>query len=256
MSVLTNSTAAPTSAAPPGRHCRNCDAELTSRYCPACGQRSDVRNLSVGGLLARSLGEWASFERPLLRTLRGLLLQPGRVASDYVRGPRVRYTNPIKCALLSTGLAFLTGRLIGSRGPVHLDIGPAEDIPTWARPIFTFLASNTAPLFVVLLLPLLAMTMRLCFRGNGRTFAEELVLVLYAYAAAALLQVTYAGLVVLGAPTNLAGPLPLVWTAWAAVAFHPQQRAWTSVLLTILAHVLWILLIGAIAAAALLIGNW
>tara|TARA_R110002094_G_scaffold140522_4_gene131428 strand:- start:1040 stop:1690 length:651 start_codon:yes stop_codon:yes gene_type:complete len=215
-----------------------------------------VRELSARGLIARFFGELTSLERPLLRTLRGVLSRPGVVASDYVRGQRVRYTNPIKWALLSTGLAFLVGRVIGSEGPVRLDVDPSTEMPGWARPIFEFLASNAAPLFVLLLLPLLAMTMRLSFRGTGRKFAEELVLVLYAYGAASLVQVAYAPLALFGAPANLGGPLPLIWTAWAAVAFHAKRRAVTSVLLTLLAHALWIGVLGALAGVALLVNSW
>ena len=226
--------------------CANCDAEVTGAYCSACGQRADVRRVAFGHLLARVGGELTSFEQPLLRTLRGVLTRPGKVADDYVRGRRIRYTNPVKWALLSTALAFFVGQLVGARGPVRIEASGELDPDGWAASVARFLESNTAPLFVLGMLPALALAMRLCFARTGRSVAEELVLVLYTYGCAALLQVVLAALAPLGVPPGVGGSLPLIWTAWGAVAFHPTRRAWISVLLVLLAHLLWILGLGAI----------
>ena len=135
-----------------------------------------------------------------------------------------------------------------------MELGPTEEMPDWERPLFTFLASNTAPLFVVLLLPILAFSMRICFWRAKRTFAEAMVLVSYCYGAAAIVQIPCTAFVLLGAPSSISAPLPLIWTAWAAVAFHPGQRAVVSIVLTVFAHLLWVLMMGMIVALAFLVG--
>jgi len=224
--------------------CANCEQPVSASYCSGCGQPTRVARLSVRALLARSASELTSFEQPLLRTLKGLLLHPGRVAADYVDGKRARYTNPIKWALLTSGLAFLVARLFEGSKPVRIQLTVGNDEPAWLRSALDRVSSNMAILFVLVMLPLLALSLRLCFFRSQRRVAEELVLVLYTYGCAALLQVVLAVLALTGLPTTFSGVLPLVWTAWAAVPFHREHRAWVSVLLTLLAHVVWILGMG------------
>ncbi len=224
--------------------CKNCGTAITAAFCATCGQRSTVRPLSVRHLVATSFGELTSFEQPLLRTLRSLLLHPGRVVTDYVAGRRVRYTNPIKWALVSTTLAFVAARLIGGSKPARIEITRSDEEPAWLRTLLDMLSSNLAILLVLVMLPLLALSLRICFWRGGRSIAEELVLVLYAYGCAALLQALLAAIALLGVPTQFSGMLPVIWTAWAAVQFHHERRAWVSVLLTLLAHVLWVCMIG------------
>ncbi len=93
----------------------------------------------------------------------------------------------------------------------------------------------------------LALALRICFAGAGRTVAEELVLVSYAYGFAVLLQVACAVVTAAtGIAVPFAGALPLLWTAFGAMAFHPC-RGWSSVLRTVAAYLLWMLILGAVA---------
>lgn len=223
--------------------CANCSAATTGAYCAACGQRTDVRRLAVRELLGRFFGELTGYERPLLATVRGLATAPGRVAAEYAAGRRTRYANPVKWAIATTALAFLVTRQIAG-GAFKISTGNANDTPAWLHSLLEIVASNAAPLFVLVLLPVLALAMQLCFRGTGRTFAEELVLVLYAYGFAVLLQLGCAAFTATtGIGTPFSGMLPPAWTAFGAVAFHPACRGWSSVLRTIAAHTLWILML-------------
>ncbi len=224
--------------------CANCGTATVGRYCHDCGQRTAAR-LTVRGLLAHFGTEITSFEQPVWRTLRGLARQPGVVASEYAAGKRLHYTNPVKWALLCTSFSYVVGRATNAPGPI--DVGELDSAPAWLRPILEAIAGNAAMLFVLLLLPFAAVAMKLCFRRTGRTVAEEMVLVLYAYGFAALLQALLGVVALLGIPGQIAGILPVVWTAWGAVAFHRQCTPLGAVARTVLAHALWVLLLGALA---------
>lgn len=237
--------------------CANCGAALEGAFCAACGQRGDVRRLSFRELIGRSFAEVTGYEAPLWRTLRGLALRPGAVARDYAAGQRIRFVNPIKWAIATMSLLFLASRLSGVQGGVRLTSDSSE-APAWLRSLVATLDSNLAPLFVLVLLPLLAVAMRLCHRPARRNVAEELGLVLFAYGFAALLQVIHlVALVPLGVPRGIGGLVAPAWTAWAAVAFHPPLRAWSSVVRTLVAHALWVamilFLLGAVGGAIALV---
>lgn len=235
--------------------CANCDAPITANFCATCGQRTRVQKLSVRHLVATTLGELTSFEQPLLRTLRGLLLHPGRVVTDYVAGRRVRYTNPIKWALVCATLMFLVSRATGARGPTRIRITSGEEAPA-VRALLDLVASNAAPLFVLTVLPVLALALRICLQRTGRTYAEQLVLVFYTYGTGALLLTLYAPLTLLtDLPSDGAAVLPVVWTAWAAVTLHRPRRAWTTVLLVLLAHMLWVVLFLLLLVVAILLAD-
>lgn len=229
--------------------CANCGSATAGAFCAACGQRSDTRRLALRELFGRVVGELTGYEAPLWRTVRGLAVRPGAVASDYVAGQRTRFVNPIKWAIVTTALYFLASRLLGVEGGMHFSVDSAE-APRWQKTLFDVLSSNAAPLFVLMMLPFLATAMRWCFRGSGRNVAEELCLVLYVYGFAALLQIVYVGFVAwAGAPPQAGGILAPLWLAWAAIRFHPQRRPWASVVLALLANVVWILLLGIVVVA-------
>lgn len=242
----------PPTAQPPipsGSPCRCCGSALAGAFCSGCGQRADTRRLALRELVARFLGVVTSFEGPWPRTAIGLLRRPGVVVGDYLRGRRIIYTNPVQWAVLMSGASALVGHLLHRSGPVQIRLNGNE--PEWLRRLLDQLGSNSGPLFVLLLLPVLAVAMRLCLRRLRLSFAEHLVQVLYGYGLGALLQVVWALLVLFGAPSGPEGLLPVVWTTWAAVGLAADRRIATAVL-ALVAHVVWLLLL--VAAALVVFG--
>lgn len=83
--------------------CRNCGHQPPADYCPNCGQR-DAQRLTAVRVLGESFDKLLELDFGLLRTLRGLFLNPGKVVSDYLAGRRQYYANPLKFAFLMTTL--------------------------------------------------------------------------------------------------------------------------------------------------------
>jgi hypothetical protein len=230
---------------PTAADCLCCGTQLTGLFCAACGQRAGPQRLELRTLLTHFVSAFTNFEGPLLRTSLGLLVRPHIVVGDYLRGRRIVYTNPVQWAILTSGTSALIGHVLGRVGPVQIKVDGST--PEWLRRVIEQLGSNSSPLYVLVLLPGLAVAMRIAFGRRGGTIPEHLVVVLYGYGIGALLQLVWAGAVAwFGAPPGPAGLLPMVFTAWGAVGAQPTRSKVASVLRTLLAHCLWALLLLAL----------
>ncbi len=89
------------------RLCSNCGAELHGLYCHACGQPSRSFIRALPGLIREIAGETLYYDSRMWRTLKALVLQPGLLSTEYVRGKRARYTPPVRLYLVCSILAFL-----------------------------------------------------------------------------------------------------------------------------------------------------
>jgi uncharacterized protein DUF3667 len=93
--------------------CRNCGAALQGRYCHACGQKAVSSEVSVHQLLHEGFHEFAHLdESKIVQTLKLLLLKPGELTAELLRGRRARYIPPVRlylmCSLLFFALAAWT----------------------------------------------------------------------------------------------------------------------------------------------------
>lgn len=84
----------------PEHTCLNCGTTFQGNYCPGCGQKADTGRLTVRHALDNMLGVLASAEKGLGHTLHELLMRPGHMMRDYVRGHRVEYVRPIQLLFL------------------------------------------------------------------------------------------------------------------------------------------------------------
>lgn len=83
--------------------CLNCGTHFRGNFCPGCGQRANVGRLTVRSAIDNLLEVMASADKGLFHTIYELLLRPGHMMRDYVRGHRTEYTRPIQLLfLLST----------------------------------------------------------------------------------------------------------------------------------------------------------
>jgi hypothetical protein len=113
-------------------HCKNCGAEITGRYCAACGQHADVSIPSLHKLLVEALGDLYNFDSRLWRSLGLLFLKPGRLTRAYLEGRRARYVPPFRLyVVLSLLFFFLLAALPDSPDDEDLPVAesPAERGP-------------------------------------------------------------------------------------------------------------------------------
>jgi hypothetical protein len=92
--------------------CINCSSEVTSIFCPTCGQRQTVKRLSVkegwNDFWARVYG----FDGMFPRTLRDLTIRPGEVSRKYIKGNRVAYYGPVGYFFLMVTLMYIVASVL------------------------------------------------------------------------------------------------------------------------------------------------
>jgi Protein of unknown function (DUF3667) len=87
--------------------CLNCGALLAGAYCSECGQRAQVRRLSMAALFHYVLHDLVDLDSRLWRTLTALLLHPGRLTNEFITGRRTFYFPPFRLYLVLSLVYFI-----------------------------------------------------------------------------------------------------------------------------------------------------
>lgn len=93
--------------------CLNCDAELKGDYCHHCGQSANVKRLTFLETIQDFFSSSFALEGPLLRTLKFLLINPGKLYREYLSGKRKTYYKPVAFFILLTAIYIVVRSLIG-----------------------------------------------------------------------------------------------------------------------------------------------
>lgn len=90
--------------------CHACDTRYKGNYCPRCGQSSKVeQKMSLVKTFLLFIDVWGIGNRGMFHTLRDLILRPGYMICDYLRGKRSAYFPPFKLLFLLTTLSLIIG---------------------------------------------------------------------------------------------------------------------------------------------------
>ena len=87
--------------------CPTCATPFHGNYCPRCGQSGRIGRYSFKQALLLFIDVWGLGNRSMFRTLRDLLLRPGYMIRDYLRGMQMAYFPPFKMMFLLAALSLL-----------------------------------------------------------------------------------------------------------------------------------------------------
>ncbi|UJH68171.1 DUF3667 domain-containing protein [Allomuricauda sp. SCSIO 65647] len=92
-----------------GTKCLNCGhpLDVSDKYCPNCSQANSTKKLVLKDFFDEFFSSLVNYDSKLLKTLYALLVKPGTITKDYVRGKRVSYTNPFRFLLSLAFIYFL-----------------------------------------------------------------------------------------------------------------------------------------------------
>ncbi len=92
-----------------GTECLNCGhpLDMSDKYCPSCGQANSTKKLVLRDFFDEFFSSLVNYDSKLLKTLYALLVKPGTITKDYIKGKRVAYTNPFRFLLSLAFLYFL-----------------------------------------------------------------------------------------------------------------------------------------------------
>jgi hypothetical protein len=200
--------------------CRNCGAVAGGRYCPECAQATALHPPTVREFLHEFVGHHIAVEGALWRTLKALLITPGRLTADYFAGRRARYIAPLRLYLtfslvLFAVAGFSDGNLqIGNEavqfklpseipaeaanqriviGP-RMAAGERTSFPWLNRAIDRMEAMTPAqrneritagmrqylPYVLIVLVPVLALVLKIFYWNRHRLYGEHLVVAFHA----------------------------------------------------------------------------
>jgi hypothetical protein len=112
----------PTPAAPAA--CLNCAQPFGTprpRYCPACGQETNLKPPTLREFAQQFGGSYIAAEGALWRTLALLLLRPGELTRQYLAGRRRRYVLPLRLYLTISLLVLLLVRTLAAGVDIKFD---------------------------------------------------------------------------------------------------------------------------------------
>ena len=96
--------------------CATCGTHYQGNYCPRCGQSARIGRYSIKNALLLFLDVWGLGNRGMFRSIRDLILRPGYMIRDYLRGMQVAYFPPFKMFFLLLTLWLLVDSGLNIRG--------------------------------------------------------------------------------------------------------------------------------------------
>ena len=84
--------------------CATCGTHYGGNYCPRCGQSAKIGRYSFKNALLLFLDVWGLGNRGMFRSIRDLILRPGYMIRDYLRGMQMAYFPPFKMFFLLLAL--------------------------------------------------------------------------------------------------------------------------------------------------------
>jgi Protein of unknown function (DUF3667) len=95
-----------TPAAP--KPCTNCGDPRVDVFCARCGEKQpNHHDLAIGHFVHEVVHELIHLDSKLFRTMRDLVLQPGKLTAEYFAGRKKRYIAPIRLFLTLWALTFI-----------------------------------------------------------------------------------------------------------------------------------------------------
>jgi hypothetical protein len=87
--------------------CLNCNAEIYGRYCHQCGQENIEPKETAWGLVTHFFYDITHFDGKFFSSLRYLILKPGFLSKEYIRGRRASYLHPIRMYVFTSAFFFI-----------------------------------------------------------------------------------------------------------------------------------------------------
>lgn len=106
--------------------CPTCNTHYTGNYCPRCGQSAKIGRYSFKNAFLLFIDVWGLGNRGMFRSLRDLLLRPGYMIRDYLKGMQMAYFPPFKMLFLLTALSVVVAHGLNIQGRGYEELSKKE----------------------------------------------------------------------------------------------------------------------------------
>lgn len=151
--------------------CLNCHSKLVNqeRFCPHCGQSTEVRRLEMRAVLKNFFQSFYSVDSGFLYLLFWLPTKPGIISREYVLGKRRKYFNPFTFLVIIIGVTSFISATFNLLAP---------SIAEMENPVSQYMSSHIN-FFILLTVPAIGFFTYILFRKEKDNFAECLILSSY-----------------------------------------------------------------------------
>ncbi len=87
--------------------CISCDYQHTERYCPNCGEISNLRKITFKAVFVEAFSTFTNMDKGFLYNLRGITFNPQTFIQGYLSGKRKGIFNPISYLIISISLYLI-----------------------------------------------------------------------------------------------------------------------------------------------------
>ena len=159
-------------------HCKNCQTEIDSAYCPACGQQNVDLERPIWSLLGDVVKETFELDGRAALTVKTLFRNPGMLTEEFLAGRRRAYTPALRLYLVISISFFVLVAWIAQSG---LLLEPGQD-PGFDAALQARFMSDDLPRLMFILLPLFALLLKLVY--FRRLYFDHLIFSIHLHSAA------------------------------------------------------------------------
>jgi len=108
--------------------CLNCNAITAGHYCQVCGQENIEPKESFWHIISHFFNDITHFDGKFFTTTKQLLLKPGFLPGEYLRGKRASYLHPIRMYVFTSAIFFLIFFSLTDGDKIQINgVGPNEE---------------------------------------------------------------------------------------------------------------------------------
>ena len=187
------------------KKCKNCNSVNINNFCSDCGQKVYEKRFTIKSFITDLLAVF-NLERGFFYTAKMLLIRPGQVTNDYLRGKTKPYVNPLKYLLIIGGVyAFLILYLnIFDTGLEAItNLKPNESLQTNSEEVLQLQNQwlnyyrkiiNFIPLLMV---PFISMVTKWFYKSKHLFYGEHLIINSYLFVQSFLILIVLTPLVLI-----------------------------------------------------------
>jgi glutaredoxin len=203
-------------------NCKNCDTEITSNYCPNCGQAKSLKRIDRHYII-HEIEHVLHFERGILYTIRELTTNPGQNIQKYLSENRSRLVKPIIFIVITSLIYTLLNHFFHFEdGYVNSDevkISTTASIQNWLQDHYGY-ANIMMGVFI-------ALWLKLFFKKHNYNVYEIMIMLCFVMGIGMLIFSVF--ILIEGLShfklIAVAGIACLVYCTWAIGYFFEKKKA-------------------------------
>lgn len=204
--------------------CNNCTTEITSKFCPECGQAAKLNRID-GSYIIHEIEHILHFERGILYTIRELITNPGENIKKYLSENRSRLVKPVIFIIITSLIYTILNSFFHLEdGYVKYYEGNGEQksnvsmIVQWIQNHYGY-ANIMMGVFI-------AIWLKVFFKKYNYNFYEILIMLCFVMGIGMLIFsvfVIFQGLTHINV-MPIAGALGVIYCVWAIGQFYDKKK--------------------------------